>query len=77
MEHSAKGAVKIRTQCNLPLTGKRCVNRIITEIAVIDVTDNGLLLVEKAEGVTVEQIKAQTGATLRVSDNLKTIEYAN
>jgi 3-oxoacid CoA-transferase len=76
MEHSAKGAPKILGQCNLPLTGKKCVNRIITEIAVMDVTDNGLLLVEIAEGTTVEQVKAQTGCTLRVSDHLKVIEYA-
>lgn len=76
MEHSAKGAPKILSQCNLPLTGKKCVNRIITELCVFDITENGLLLSEITEGVSVDQIKAQTGCSFKVSDSLKKIEYA-
>uniref|UniRef100_A0A8C8AEK9 Succinyl-CoA:3-ketoacid-coenzyme A transferase n=1 Tax=Otus sunia TaxID=257818 RepID=A0A8C8AEK9_9STRI len=63
MEHSAKGNVhKILEKCNLPLTGKQCVNRIITEKAVFDVDKKkGLTLVEIWEGLTVDDIKKSTG----------------
>ena len=52
----------------LPLTGVKVVNMIVTELAVIDVTDRGLVLREIAEGATVDQVQAATGATLVVDD---------
>jgi acyl CoA:acetate/3-ketoacid CoA transferase beta subunit len=58
------------------LTGKGVVNRIITELCVFDVTPSGLVLIELAEGVTVEDIKAATEGSFTISKNLKTIEYA-
>lgn len=65
-EHTAKGKHKIVQKCSLPLTAPRCVNRIITEMAVFDVSESGLELVEVAKGVTVEQVKEATGAPFRV-----------
>jgi 3-oxoacid CoA-transferase subunit B len=71
MEHVSKdGKPKIVKECILPLTGKRVVNRIITEKAVIDVTENGLKLVEILDGSTTEEIQALTEPTLIVDENL-------
>lgn len=71
MEHVNKhGEPKILNACTLPLTGKGVVDRIITDRAVIDVTERGLVLVEVAEGFTVEEIKACTEPELIVSETL-------
>ncbi|AMB78543.1 MULTISPECIES: CoA transferase subunit B [Pseudomonas] len=65
MEHTAKGGThKLLKQCDLPLTGVGVVDRIITDLAVLDVTDQGLKLVELASGVTLEQLKEATGCAI-------------
>ncbi|MGW4135380.1 CoA transferase subunit B [Streptomyces mirabilis] len=72
MTHVAKdGTAKILQECALPLTGKACVNRIITDLGVLDVTDDGLMLIETAPGVTAEEIIAKTDAKLTVAEDLQ------
>ncbi|WP_313798411.1 CoA transferase subunit B [Cytobacillus sp.] len=76
MDHTNKnGESKILKECTLPLTGKAVVNRIITERAVIDVTESGLKLVEVAKGFTIEEIIQSTEAELQVDENVLTEAY--
>lgn len=76
MDHvNKKGEPKILKTCSLPLTGQGVVSRIITDRAVIDVTEEGLVLVEVARGYTVEDILNSTEAALLVSDNVKLDAY--
>jgi 3-oxoacid CoA-transferase subunit B len=74
MEHAAKdGSPKILKECNLPLTGRRVVHRIITDLATIDVTPEALVLREVAKGVSARQVQQHTEPTLRVAADLATM----
>lgn len=69
--HTQKGAPKILKKCSLPITGKGCVNTIISEMAVFDVTPNGLVLREVAPGVSVEDVRKATEPEFTVAPDLK------
>ncbi len=70
MQHSNKGQSKILKKCTLPLTGVKCVKRIVTDLAVMDVTPNGFKLLERAPGVTVEEIIAATEGKLIIEGEI-------
>ena len=73
MEHTAKGNPKIFEKCRLPLTASHCVNKIITEMCVFEVTKNGLLMTEINPEFTVDDVKAATAAHFDVAVNLKSM----
>ena len=71
MDHAAKGgAPKILKECSLPLTGRAVVHRVITDLAVLDVTPEGLFLRELAPGVTAREVQARTEPTLKVPSDV-------
>ena len=72
MEHVSKyGESKIKKVCTLPLTGKKVVHRLITDLAVFDFTEQGMVLIETAAGVSIEEIREKTEANFVVSKQLK------
>jgi 3-oxoacid CoA-transferase subunit B len=68
MHTNPKGESKLLPQCSLPLTGVHCVKKVVTELAVLDITTEGFVLKERAPGVTVEEIIAKTAGKLIVPD---------
>lgn len=76
MQHTnPKGESKLLTACTLPLTGVHCVKRIVTELAVLDVTSQGFLLIERAPGVSVEDIRSKTMGRLVVPDQVAEMKF--
>ena len=74
MLHTQKGAPKILKECTLPLTAERCVSKIITEMGVMEVTDDGIVVTELHPDYTKEDIQAATGCELKFSPDLKPME---
>ncbi|SKA19991.1 3-oxoacid CoA-transferase subunit B [Sediminibacterium ginsengisoli] len=74
MHTNPKGESKLLPQCTLPLTGVGCVKKIVTELAALDVTPEGFVLLERAPGVTVEEIQAKTAGRLIVPDHVPEME---
>lgn len=76
MQHTNKeGQSKLLKECTLPLTGVGCVKRIVSDLAVLDVTDKGFKLLERAPGVSVEQIQKATEGTLIVEGDIPEIQF--
>jgi len=70
MHTNPKGQSKLLSRCTLPLTGIGCVKKIVTELAVLDITKNGFQLIERAPGVTVEEIQSKTEGKLIVEGEI-------
>ncbi len=75
MHTNPKGESKLLPSCELPLTGKRCVKKIVTDLAVLEVRGNGFYLLERAPGVSVEEIIAKTSGRLEVPSNVPEMEF--
>jgi 3-oxoacid CoA-transferase B subunit len=76
MQHCSKdGESKLLKECTLPLTGIKCVKRIVSDLAVIDVTENGFKLIERAPGVSVEDIRNATQGRLIVEGNIPEMKF--
>jgi 3-oxoacid CoA-transferase subunit B len=72
MQHTnPKGESKLLPKCTLPLTGVKCVKKIVSDLGVFDVTENGFVCIELAPGVSIEEIKAKTAGKLTIADNVK------
>ena len=74
MHTNPKGESKLLPECTLPLTGVRCVKKIVTDIAVLDVTENGFKLLERAPGVSVKEIKQKTLGKLIIEGEIKEMD---
>jgi 3-oxoacid CoA-transferase subunit B len=70
MHTNPKGESKLLPQCGLPLTGVKCVKKIVSDLAVLDVTDEGFVLLERAPGVSVEEIKSKTAGKLIIKGDV-------
>jgi len=75
MHTNPKAESKLLPACTLPLTGRHCVKKIVTELAVLDVTENGFRLLETAPGVTVEEVVSKTAGKLTIAEDVKEMQF--
>jgi 3-oxoacid CoA-transferase subunit B len=76
MHTNPKGESKLLPACTLPLTGKKCIKKIVTELAVLDVTEDGFKLLERAPGVSVEEIVGKTAGKLIVEGDVPEMQFS-
>ena len=75
MHSNPKGESKLLSKCTLPLTGMKCVKKIVSDLAVLDITDGGFRLLERAPGVSIEEIKSKTAGKLIVEGEIPEIQF--
>jgi 3-oxoacid CoA-transferase subunit B len=75
MHSNPKGESKLLPECTLPLTGVGCVKKIVSDLAVLDVTPNGFKLIERAPGITVEEIKSKTAGKLIIEGDVPEMQF--
>jgi 3-oxoacid CoA-transferase subunit B len=75
MHTNPKGESKLLSHCTLPLTGTRCVKKIVTDLGVIDVTENGFKLLERAPGISADEIRTKTEGKLAVEGEIPEMEF--
>jgi 3-oxoacid CoA-transferase subunit B len=76
MQHTNKaGESKLLPECTLPLTGVRCITKVVSDLGVFDVTEDGFRCIEYAPGVTIEEIKAKTAGRLTIADDVKEMTF--
>ena len=75
MHSNPKGESKLLPECSLPLTGVKCVKKIVSDLAVLDVTERGFVLLERAPGVTVDEIKSKTAGKLVVEGDIPEMTF--
>ena len=76
MQHTnPKGESKLLPKCTLPLTGVHCVKKVVTDLGVFDITDEGFVCIEYAPGVTIDEIKAKTAGRLTISPDVKEVTF--
>ena len=75
MHTNPKGETKLLERCTLPLTGKRCVKKIVTDLAVMEITESGFKLLERAPGISTEEIISKTGARLIAEGNIPEMHF--
>jgi len=75
MHTNPKGESKLLSHCTLPLTGIRCVKKIVTDLAVIDITENGFKLLERAPGISADEIRSKTEGKLAVEGEIPEMEF--
>jgi len=76
MQHTDKaGNSKLLPQCSLPITGLQCVKKVVSDLGVFDITDQGFVCIEYAPGVTIEEIKAKTAGRLTIADSVFEMKF--
>lgn len=76
MQHTDKaGNSKLLPKCTLPITGLRCVKKIVSDLGVFNVTENGFVCIERAPGITIEEIKAKTAGKLTIAEDVKEMVF--